>query len=1352
MRPFASLHWGCPHMIVSRRLFARSVTLIFGVLLLAASSCQAQWTLLKTFPSYISCVYFLDQQGSATTGFVGLENSTIWRTTDNGVSWNQASTPATGVQSIITAFTFRTPNQGWCSLEDYFGGTNGAIWETNDGGQTWSSIYTNAGSVVSIAYCAPSNELVAPCWDVNSVSSTDLGATWSTFAPSLQNGVTFSGSLGFVGVYSTLISTLYSVDGGITWNDAPSLDAETWSPYAIPGTSIFVAAAEKTRQFFLSTNGGASWTNPYKFASIPTGCTSGTAAHLFLQTTQDGFFLSTDLGSSWISICGPSNYRDTRFYSVGSQIFSGDDYANGNLWYLSDAVAAATASLHLDKSSITLTGVRCGAVDSILHITSSVACFSGKLIKAQIISGSPYFWTQGVPSQLSGNDSMYVLYTPSPSLKDSGELLLEFNLGAQILDTIIKLYGTGSTVTNFSIDPSLVVTMAQACSPVDSGIVIRNLSCDSLTVTALSLSDTSHFRILPIDLPLTIGSDDFDTIPIESDSKDVGNFSSEFEIQMLGAGGEAIKDSVPLALNVLEGAHVQIGALNLSVLDECSELDTDIMVYATPCDSIVLFPASISNTSNFRLTAANISQVIPAAGSVRVHIHVLPGPAGSDSSMLSLSYLSGGRTVDTTVSLSLKVLYDLPVNVALKDTIVDMGVVSAPCFTSSRWISFANSLCRSLSIDRIGWENAGGDFSVDSMQFPIVLSSDSETDSILVHFNPTSAGAHSNRLDITLDLDGRIVDTFITVFGTGTSSFHDSLLTPSLNFDTILACHIENLEGKLVNLSCDSVTATLASLASGVNYSVLSPALPKSLAPGDTLNVVFQLHPKSNNILTDEATITIFDPVDGKEHIDSIALSGYVIPSTHLLGMNSDAFSLPSIAPCSFVDSTIVLTNFGNCEDVVITDTTLVGFPSVTLALPSPLPLAIPPDSSVTISFRVSPSEDTIVSSQFTLRGQNIDTAIIFNYAAQPGAHTLAFSPMDSIFLTKPCVPVTRTFWVANVGCDSTHLENIVLNGAPNETEYSIAGLPEFPVSIPAGDTLFYTVTFDPSGNGNGSASLEMFSAQASINRSITLTGQASGIIPTARIGLQSSDHSMQCAGLAGDTTSIAAVLLDNVGDTTGLSTVLFTLNGNWNVLTLTKIVPALGWSITDTQTTGNGGLQIRLRYTTGGAIAAGTEMVTCFFAIAVSDSSSTDISLSGLRFNDSSATYDGCALTSVELPDPVHFSLTDTCGTPIVRSMLNGDVALQIISVRPNPVSPAGGSTNMELCIALARAAPVTITLSDMLGRVKWKCLVAVEAGTQTLPLELPNIPEGSYFLEVSSLNMQESRKVVVEGGVGKN
>src|ERR1019366_1076389 len=98
--------------------------------------------------------------------------------------------------------------------------------------------------------------------------------------------------------------------------------------------------------------------------------------------------------------------------------------------------------------------------------------------------------------------------------------------------------------------------------------------------------------------------------------------------------------------------------------------------------------------------------VIAASGELSLNVHVQPGNQGTHTTNLHLRYQSGAKIVDTTIVLTLQVLYNLPVEVGLRDTLVDMGVVNAPCSEVAQWITLNNTLCRNLTIANIAWEKA----------------------------------------------------------------------------------------------------------------------------------------------------------------------------------------------------------------------------------------------------------------------------------------------------------------------------------------------------------------------------------------------------------------------------------------------------------------------------------------------------------------------------------------------------------------------------------------------------------------------------------------------------------------------
>ena len=1308
------------------------------------SEADAQWVKVQTFPSQVYSVYFLDQQGAGSTGFVGLANGQIWRTVDNGVTWNLVTTPPgyNAIYVTITDFTFKSVSQGWCSVRG-FGPNPGGIWTTTNGGLNWSAVSV-PGNMVSVAYCALSGELVATNWSGQAQQSANLGVSWNGFAPPNQDGVTFSGMNGVISNLSAP-GFLYTADGGRTWSPPnPSLPTECWSPHGVPGTSMFFAVAEKVRVFYRSTNGGASWSNPYTFPQLvfPTGCVTGTLANLFVQTQSNGFYTSTDQGNSWYSICGPSDDRDTRFYSKDKEIFTGDN--GSNLWYISDGTSPGL-TVQLNQKAFSFSGLRCETTDSMLHFSYSNGCMNANLVRAQLLTGSPNFALGyvTVPHIVSGKDSVEIVYTPSSTLRDSGQLLLEFTAGGKTIDTIVNLYGTGQRLMRYNHDASLSMLLDYACSSGDSTLVIRNLSCDTLTLTSDTLGDSSHFTLRPISLPYKIAPWDSTAIDITTSSLHDGTFSTTLYLHLVGSTNTAIDDQVPLTLWVLQGAKPHFETLSVTFADRCVSMDTVFSITNVQCDSIVLMKAAILDTSYFQLGPIALPVTVPVNGNLSLPIHVRPGPQGVDTAYISLRYLSGLRVVDTTVALAMQVLYDLPIRAELSSSSLAMGSVNAPCDEASREIVLTNTLCRDLKIAKIAWEPPDSEYWTDPLALPLTLKTDSSV-SILVHFKPNAVDQTITGLRITLDLDGKLHDTVLPVSGRGISVYHDTVLQEALQYDSLLSCQSQVLEASIINLSCDSIVATSAELWGNNGYSVVSPVFPRTLATGDTLHVYFRLNPNHTGSATDSVTVTLHNPQGDTDYLRTISLQGYVKPSPHVVQLDAVAFSFQNLPPCSSADSSFVVRNLGMCDDIVITSADVSGFSGITIDPTDTLPIVIHPGDSARIAFHIVPSPDSATHSWIALGGQYIDTIITVSYSARPGSYALALTAPDSIFNTRPCVPVIKSYTIRSVGCDSVTVDQVALLGIKNQSQFQLGGLPVLPVRLASGDSLVFTVRYDPNGNGNDSAVLEVDAKQAAYSRVIGLQGIMTGTVPSARIALRSADFTQAYSALSGSVAVIKIITEDAIGDSSALSIISFKLHYNSNLLTKQSVTAPDGWTVLDQMEQSDGTLNINLLRNTTGAISAGSELAECAFLTTVGDSAGCDITMSDLRFNGDAPDYERCTLASVVVPDPVRFTITG-CGAPLIREMLDGQLSLRVISVEPNPVAINGGTSQAVIAFSLQREDEVTVRILDVLGNERERVEQSFGPGVHNIPVNLRNTPEGTYFAFIESAGARYVSKIVV-------
>ncbi|SRR5579883_478906 len=1309
-----------------------------------SSSSSAQWSLVKTFPAQVRSVYFLDQMGSGAIGFVGLANSTIWRTGDNGITWNQVNTPFAPSNLQVTGFAFRNALQGWCTLR-MPNNASGAVWTTTDGGLNWISVY-NSTALVSIAYCPTTNALVASCWGASAVQSFDLGVTWSTVALPFQDGATFSGANGVIGILSAP-TPLYTSNGGRSWYPTSGLSVETWSPYGLPNSNIFFAAAEKTRQVFRSMDGGATWASTYTFPTgvVPTGCIHGNMSALFVQTNTNGFYYSTDLGNSWYNVCGPLNSLDTRFYAKGVEVFAGD--FTGSLWYTPNGINAGSVSLTLDKPSLSYSGFRCSTYDSVIHFKSGFGCSSAILTKAQIINGSAFSLRYlSLPRLINGNDSIDVLYSPGPTLQDSGKLLLEFTLGATTIDTIIPLSGLARSSSSYNHDPSFLAYMPYACTTLDSAFEIRNMSCDTLTITSAYLSDSSHFGLLPFHVPYSIAPYDSVAVHIVTNSSHDGTFNSELKLHMIGGSSASIDDNIPLVLTVQRGSKPSFGGVNASLLNRCESMETSASIANPQCDSIVLLSASLSDSSVFHLDGLSLPSVIASGAVLEIPLKVQAFAKGAYSSLLRLRYLNGQDIDDTTIPLRAHVMDDVAPQVHVIDSVINMGTVDAPCASAERTLRIWNLQCRDLKLKAIYWDHPDSNFAFKAQSLPLTLAHDTGSVLIPLYFSPPSPNVVSNRLHLLLDIDGVSKDTSFIVEGTAIAHYQDTLLTTALNFGTLSMCSYRTMDAVLVNQSCNNVIARSAVLQYASEYSIIVPHFPLTIRPGDSIKVTVALDPQYQGVAGDSLRLTIYDPVDGQDYHRTVALRGSVMPASHNVAVEPAACMVTLIAACSNVDTSIVITNRGTCDNVIIQRANILGDGALVFDPEPEFPVVIRPDSMVRFTVRIQPHEEAVTTSTVVLSGSFIDTTIAFSYSSLPGAHAVTFSMADSTFTTKPCVPVIHPFAIANSGCDAVTLDGVSLLEGVNEDQFTLNGIPQLPKQLAPGDTLWAFVQYDPNGNGTGKASVQVSSKQAKYLRSIALTGSVVGTVPVAHVGLASLNGTHECKAKAGDTVTVAISVMDDIGDSSQLYQVSLVLNTNWNLLTPTVNTAMNGWTLVSTVPLANGATRLTLRRDRTSSMNIGDALLLCSFYPVITDTSACEISLSDLRFNEGQQNYESCILTASATTQPVTFKLIDTCGNPILREQLNGALALRIISINPNPIGLQNGKKETEITFETGIEGPVTIIARDLLGRQYNRMEGVYSAGTHSVRFSLPEAAEGTYFAEVQSGSVRQSRKLLIE------
>jgi hypothetical protein len=156
----------------------------------------------------------------------------IYTTANAGTAWTAAPTiPAKLSGEYGAGGTLVTVPGGAATARTcWFGTSAGRVLRSTDSGLSWTAATTGLSAVTELAFCSATNGLALNADDPSLLASTtDGGATWTTFAPTGPSYT--SGLAGVPGQPNAFVSagndnngtgSSYSTDGGATWT---ALDA-----------------------------------------------------------------------------------------------------------------------------------------------------------------------------------------------------------------------------------------------------------------------------------------------------------------------------------------------------------------------------------------------------------------------------------------------------------------------------------------------------------------------------------------------------------------------------------------------------------------------------------------------------------------------------------------------------------------------------------------------------------------------------------------------------------------------------------------------------------------------------------------------------------------------------------------------------------------------------------------------------------------------------------------------------------------------------------------------------------------------------------------------------------------------
>ncbi len=245
-------------LIYKRKAIDVFITLLIVILTAYHMQGQTGWEKING-PLYPATPYsFLIS--STGTQFVGTDGTGLFRSTDNGQTWELKNN---GINSYAITSIAESPN-GWIYAGTNYGlvpGTVGCLFRSQDNGETWQ-LMINSGPVVYTIKFNSEGHILVGCEDGMYIS-TDNGITWN-----LRNsGLTNYNVLSILPISnsSLMIATndgvYYSTNNGVNWSPRNNGLIE-WNNYYRTNSLLFrddTLYVSCLNGLFYTTNFGLSW-------------------------------------------------------------------------------------------------------------------------------------------------------------------------------------------------------------------------------------------------------------------------------------------------------------------------------------------------------------------------------------------------------------------------------------------------------------------------------------------------------------------------------------------------------------------------------------------------------------------------------------------------------------------------------------------------------------------------------------------------------------------------------------------------------------------------------------------------------------------------------------------------------------------------------------------------------------------------------------------------------------------------------------------------------------------------------------------------------------------------------------
>jgi len=318
-----------------------------------------------------------------------------------------------------------------------------------------------------------------------------------------------------------------------------------------------------------------------------------------------------------------------------------------------------------------------------------------------------------------------------------------------------------------------------------------------------------------------------------------------------------------------------------------------------------------------------------------------------------------------------------------------------------------------------------------------------------------------------------------------------SLANPSLSFGSVQAGSSKTASTTATNSG--SAAVTISSAAISTKYFTLSaPTLPVTLSAGQSVTLTIKFAPNAaGNFI---GSLSMASTATGS--VTNLDLSG-TGTSDGQLTLNPTSESFGNVMVGQTKSTTLTLTNSGS-GPVDVSQVSAVGTGFQIKGISAPLTLNASDTATFTVAF--TPQAAGTASGSVTV-GSNASNSTLTLPLSGTGTNTVAPAQLG----VSPATLGLGSVIVGASGSASGTLTasggSVTVSGATsNNSVFSIGGI-SLPVTIPAGQSVPFTITFSPLVSGNANATLTFSSDAQPSSIAETLTGNGTPA-PTHSVSL----------------------------------------------------------------------------------------------------------------------------------------------------------------------------------------------------------------------------------------------------------